>query len=80
MQFDIVCQGGSTTAEARAYAEFRLFITLARHARLIRIVQVVLNRAAATGCPIVCAALSTWSSSRPAPRACVHAGRTRAVR
>ena len=51
VQFDIISQYASATAEARVYAEFRLFATLARHARAIRMVQVVLgqiNRRGAT--------------------------------
>jgi ribosome-associated translation inhibitor RaiA len=33
-----------TTAQMRAYAEYRFFAVLVRHARLIRTVQIVLRR------------------------------------
>jgi ribosome-associated translation inhibitor RaiA len=39
-----VIDGGWTTPQARAYAEYRLFTTLARHARAIRTVRVILER------------------------------------
>jgi ribosome-associated translation inhibitor RaiA len=43
MRIEVV-DGGWTTPQARAYAEYRLFTTLARHARVIRSVRVNLER------------------------------------
>jgi ribosome-associated translation inhibitor RaiA len=39
-----VIDSGLTTPQARSYAEYRLFTTLARHARAIRSVRVILER------------------------------------
>ena len=44
---DVIGTDDSTTPQARAYAEYRVFAALARHARLIRRVRVEL--APATG-------------------------------
>jgi ribosome-associated translation inhibitor RaiA len=43
MQIEVIGTDDSSTAKARAYAEYRLFATLARHARVIRSVRVVLS-------------------------------------
>lgn len=44
MRIEVIDSGGLTTAQARAYAEYRLFATLARHARVIRSVRVILEQ------------------------------------
>jgi hypothetical protein len=43
MRIEVIDNGGLITAQARAYAEYRLFATLARHARVIRSVHVILG-------------------------------------
>jgi hypothetical protein len=43
MRIEVIDNGGLTTAQTRAYAEYRLFATLARHARVIRSVRVILR-------------------------------------
>jgi hypothetical protein len=43
MRIDVIDEDESAPARARAYAEYRLFATLARHARGIRSVRVVLH-------------------------------------
>jgi ribosome-associated translation inhibitor RaiA len=43
MRIDIIDEDDSTTAQARVYAEYRLFATLARYARAIRSVRAVLH-------------------------------------
>jgi hypothetical protein len=43
MRIDVTDEDASATAQARAYAEYRLFTTLARHARCIQQVGVVLG-------------------------------------
>src|SRR3982751_2122785 len=49
MRIDVIGTGDSTTPQARAYAEYRLFATLARHTRVIRCVRVVLAHAERNG-------------------------------
>jgi hypothetical protein len=49
MRIDVIGTEDSTTPQARAYAEYRLFATLARHARVIRSVRVVLAHAERNG-------------------------------
>jgi hypothetical protein len=44
----------STTPQARAYAEYRLFATLARHTREIRSVRVALGHAGRGGSAALC--------------------------
>ena len=44
MRIEVIGEEKSTIAQARAYAEYRVFATLARHARRIRSVQVVLGQ------------------------------------
>jgi ribosome-associated translation inhibitor RaiA len=44
MRIEILGHDDSVTAQARAYAEYRLFSTLARYARVIRSVRVVLRQ------------------------------------
>ncbi|HJR60458.1 MAG TPA: HPF/RaiA family ribosome-associated protein [Vicinamibacterales bacterium] len=44
MRIEVIDNGGLSTAQARAYAEYRLFATLARHARVIRTVRVILEQ------------------------------------
>ena len=43
MRIDIIDEDDSITAQARVYAEYRLFATLARYARAIRSVRAVLH-------------------------------------
>ena len=43
MRIDVIDEDESATAQARAYAEYRLFATLARHARGIRSVRAALH-------------------------------------
>jgi hypothetical protein len=43
MRIDVIDADESAPAQARAYAEYRLFATLARHARGIRSVRAVLH-------------------------------------
>ena len=42
MLIEVISTGKSTAAQARAYAEYRVFATLVRHSRLIQRVQVLL--------------------------------------
>ena len=49
MRIDVISTDDSTTPEARAYAEYRLFATLVRHTRVIRSVRVVLGHAERSG-------------------------------
>ncbi|PYR89359.1 MAG: hypothetical protein DMF84_24355 [Acidobacteria bacterium] len=49
MRIEVIDTDDSTTPQARAYAEYRLFATLARHTRLIRSVRVVLAHAERNG-------------------------------
>ena len=44
MRIEVIDSCGLTTVQARAYAEYRLFATLAQHARLIRSVRVTLEQ------------------------------------
>jgi hypothetical protein len=44
MRIDVIATDDSTTPQARAYAEYRLFAALARHARVIRTARVELAR------------------------------------
>lgn len=43
MFIELISEGESTSAQARAYAEFRIFATLARHSRRIRGVKVIVR-------------------------------------
>jgi ribosome-associated translation inhibitor RaiA len=43
MRIDVIAEGAPMAAAFRAYAEFRLFSTLARHTRAIRSVRVILE-------------------------------------
>ena len=43
MRIEVTGKNDSVTPEIRAYAEYRLFTTLARHARVIRRVLVILG-------------------------------------
>jgi len=43
MRIDVIAEDAPTAAASRAYAEFRLFSTLARHTRAIRSVRVILE-------------------------------------
>ena len=45
MRIDVIGEDRTITADVRAYAEYRLFATLARHAALVRSARVVLRRA-----------------------------------
>ena len=49
MRIDVIGTDDSATPQARAYAEYRLFATLARHARVIRSVRVVLGHVERNG-------------------------------
>jgi ribosome-associated translation inhibitor RaiA len=49
MLIEVIGTDDSTTPQARAYAEFRLFATLARHMPVIRSVRVVLAHAERNG-------------------------------
>ncbi len=49
MRIDVIGTNDSITPQARAYAEYRLFATLARHTRAIRGVRVVLAHAEQPG-------------------------------
>jgi hypothetical protein len=49
MHIEVLNTDESTTAQARAYAEYRVFSTLARHARVIRSVRVILGRGEQNG-------------------------------
>jgi ribosome-associated translation inhibitor RaiA len=49
MRIDIIATDDSTTPQARAYAEYRVFATLARHMRVIRSVRVELARTERNG-------------------------------
>ena len=57
MRIDVIGEDETITAQVRAYAEYRLFATLARYTQLVRSVRVVLRRAGRdrTGNQIVCA-------------------------
>lgn len=44
MHIEVVGESDSSSQQARAYAEYRLFAVLARHTRRIRHVRVVLRR------------------------------------
>ena len=45
MFIELISDEESTSAQARAYAEYRIFATLARHSRRIRSVKVVVRPA-----------------------------------
>jgi len=49
MRIDIIATDDSTTPQARAYAEYRVFAALARHTRVIRSVCVKLAHAERNG-------------------------------
>ena len=49
MRIEVIDDGGVTTTKARAYAEYRLFATLARHAHGIRSVRVILGQVERNG-------------------------------
>jgi ribosome-associated translation inhibitor RaiA len=49
MRIDVIGADDSTTPQARAYAEYRIFAKLARHTRVIRRVRVVLAHAKRNG-------------------------------
>jgi hypothetical protein len=44
MRIDVIDSGGLTTAQGRAYAEYRVFAALARYARAIRSVRVTIEQ------------------------------------
>jgi ribosome-associated translation inhibitor RaiA len=45
MRIEVIGEDETTAAQVRAYAEYRLFATLARYSQLVRSVRVVLRRA-----------------------------------
>lgn len=49
MRIDVIGTDDTTTPQTHAYAEYRLFATLARHTRVIRSVRVVLRHAERNG-------------------------------
>jgi ribosome-associated translation inhibitor RaiA len=49
LRIEIIGANGVTTPQARAYTEYRLFATLARHMRVIRSARVVLAHAERNG-------------------------------
>jgi ribosome-associated translation inhibitor RaiA len=49
LRIEVIGADGVTTPQARAYAEYRLFATLARHMPAIRSVRVVLAQAKRNG-------------------------------
>jgi ribosome-associated translation inhibitor RaiA len=49
MPIEVIGADDSTTPQARAYTEYRLFATLAQHMRVIRSVRVVLAHAERNG-------------------------------
>jgi ribosome-associated translation inhibitor RaiA len=49
MRIEVIGAADSTTPQARAYTEYRLFATLARHMRVIRRVREVLAHAERNG-------------------------------
>jgi ribosome-associated translation inhibitor RaiA len=57
MRIDVIAEDETITAQVRAYAEYRLFATLARYSQLVRSVRVVLQRGGRdrTANQIVCA-------------------------
>jgi ribosome-associated translation inhibitor RaiA len=65
MRIDIIATDDSITPQARAYAEYRLFATLARHTRVIRSARVELahaERDGSAGC-VTCAVHLTLDPS-----------------
>jgi ribosome-associated translation inhibitor RaiA len=44
MRIEVISEQGAATPQVRAYAEYRFFATLARHARAIRTVRVLLRQ------------------------------------
>jgi ribosome-associated translation inhibitor RaiA len=72
MRIEVIGRGDATTPQARAYAEYRLFATLARHTRLIRRVRVVLahaERNGSAGCVTCAVELMLESSGSARARA-----------
>jgi ribosome-associated translation inhibitor RaiA len=49
MRIEVIDKGAVITAPTRAYAEYRMFATLARHARVIRSVRVILGHSERKG-------------------------------
>jgi ribosome-associated translation inhibitor RaiA len=54
MRIEVIGTDDSATPQARAYAEYRLFATLARHNPVIRSVRVMLAHAKRNGGGVTC--------------------------
>jgi ribosome-associated translation inhibitor RaiA len=65
MRIEVIDDNESSNVQARTYAEYRVFATLARHTRCVGGVRVVLRRddREATGHTIVCAVTVTLKPS-----------------
>ena len=65
MRIEVIGDNESSNVEARTYAEYRVFATLARHIRCVGGVRVVLRRddRDATGDAVVCAVTVTLKPS-----------------
>jgi hypothetical protein len=65
MHIEVIDKDESSNAQARAYAEYRLFAALARHARRVRGARLVLRRVERNGAcdAVVCAVTVTLEPS-----------------
>ena len=57
MHIEVIGEDDSSTAQARTYAEYRLFAALARHTQAVRSARIVLQRVEGhrTGANVLCA-------------------------
>jgi ribosome-associated translation inhibitor RaiA len=56
MRIEVIAEDDCGTAQARSYAEYRLFAALTRHTRYVRSARVTLRRDEHNGtCAVVCA-------------------------
>ncbi len=76
---DVIGIDDSTTPQARAYAEYRVFAALARYARVIRRVRVELGHAEQNGIA-GCVSCTVQLTLHPSGSVCARAGGPHAFR
>ena len=78
MRIEVIGEDESSNAQARTYAEYRVFAALARHTPRVRGARVVLRRDERDGtCDTVVCAVTVALAALRYPSALVHAAGTR---